>query len=340
MIVVSFCNGQAMRKDIPLAEAMTWNSTEGTQGKSVLWVDVVTPTNEDWTTLGDTFGFHPLAIEDAQGRAERAKMDIYEPEDSAKSYAFLSIRAWGGGRSATDDIVDATQEIDVFLGQHYIVTIHDGSCPSLSHVRERWHRNSDQSTLSRETPGFLLYRILDAVVDDCFPAMDEIDSEIDKVETVIYDDDADNDSVNLKVALRLKKRLLLLRQTVSPLRDLINQILRTDSPLLPPSLHVYFQDVYDHALRLVEQVDLHRDILTGALDALMAQTGNRLNQVMKKMTGISTILMSAALISGIYGMNFQNIPELKAHDGYYLALGGMVLVAGILWGIFRAIRWF
>jgi magnesium transporter len=340
MIQVSLCNGQVMRKDMTLADAAASCAKDGTGGKAVLWVDVITPNEEDWEALGKAFGFHPLAIEDAQGRTERAKLDIYEDGASEGTYAFLSIRAWVGGKSATDDLLDATQEIDVFLGQHYIVTIHDGSCAALTQVRERWHRNPNQLQLAKESPAFLLYLILDAVVDDCFPAMDEIDVEIDRVETVIYDDDASNDSVNLKMALRLKKRLLLLRQTVSPLRDLTNEILRTDTPLFPSSLNMYFQDVYDHALRLTEQVDLHRDILTGAMDALVAQTGNRLNQVMKKMTGISTILMSAALIAGVYGMNFKNMPELQAQNGYYLALGGMALVAIVLAIIFRVIRWF
>ncbi len=112
------------------------------------------------------------------------------------------------------------------------------------------------------------------------------------------------------------------------MRDVLNQILRADQPLVSAPTRVYFQDVYDHTLRLVEQVDLHRDILTGVMDAMMAQTNNRLNQVMKTLTGISTILMSAALISGIYGMNFKNMPELNTRYGYYFALGSMVAVAG------------
>lgn len=340
MIRVSVCNGQEMQKDISLLEAIASCPKDKPKGKSVIWVDVMAPTEEDWKALSEAFGFHPLAIEDAQGRSERAKLDMYGDEDSENQYAFLSIRAWLGGRSVTDDLLDATQEIDVFLGLHYIVTVHDGTCDALSQVRERWHRKSSQIPLAQESPGFLLYLILDAVVDDCFPAMDALDGDIDQVETVIYDDDVTNDAVNLKSALRLKKRLLLLRQTISPLRDLLNQMLRTDSVLLPSALNIYLQDVYDHTLRLVEQVDLHRDILTGAMDALMAQTGNRLNQVMKKMTGISTILMTAALIAGIYGMNFQNMPELHTQNGYYVALAGMAVVALVLWIIFKAIRWF
>jgi magnesium transporter len=159
MIQVSVCNGKMMRKDAPLAEAVASAAQGETGGKTILWVDVVSPTEEDWKALQDAFGFHPLAIEDAQDRAERAKLDLYETEDATGAHAFLSIRAWAGGKSATDDLLDATQEIDVFLGRDYIVTIHDGTCDALTQVRQRWHRNSDQLALAREIPGFLLYLI-------------------------------------------------------------------------------------------------------------------------------------------------------------------------------------
>jgi magnesium transporter len=153
----------------------------------------------------------------------------------------------------------------------------------------------------------------------------------------VYDDSA---TLDIKPALGLKKHALLLRQTLSPIRDLLNQFLRTDQPLIAPVTRVYYLDVYDHALRLVEQVDLQRDMLSGTLEAVMAQTSNRLNKVMKTMTGISTILMSAALIAGVYGMNFDNMPELHTRYGYFLTLGGMAAVCLGLAMFFRRIKWF
>jgi len=161
-------------------------------------------------------------------------------------------------------------------------------------------------------------------------------------------DDRPIPPLDMKPVLALKKRLLLLRQIVAPLRDVLNEALRPDNPgLISPDMRVFYQDVYDHTLRIVEQVDLHRDIVGGVIDVMMAQvsnriaeTSNRLNQVMKTMTGVSTILMSAALISGIYGMNFKYMPELEWHYGYFIALGAMVVVSGLLTIYFRRIKWF
>jgi magnesium transporter len=120
----------------------------------------------------------------------------------------------------------------------------------------------------------------------------------------------------------------------------LNALLRTDdAALLPPPLRVYYQDVYDHALRLVEQVDLHRDLLSGAMDALMAQTSNRLNQVMKTMTALSTILMSVSLVAGVYGMNFRNMPELDWIFGYPMAIGLMIAMGGGLYLVFKKNGW-
>ena len=300
-------------------------------GASVMWVDVASPTEGDWAMLTEQFPFHPLAVEDAQKQNQRAKLDAYE------GYLFLSARAWAGSTKPTDDAEDATREIDVFLGPNYLVTVHEGGSEPINETRRRWEKSPE---LMNRHPAFLLYLLLDAIVDDYFPAMDELDAEIDKVETAIYGTDPAA-ATDLKPALALKKRLLLLRQAVAPLRDVLNQMLRTDDhALLPSELHVYFQDVYDHTLRLVEQIDLHRDILTGVMDAMMAQVNNRLNQVMKTLTGISTILMSVTLVASIYGMNFKHMPELETRYGYFGALSAMIVIAVVLTTYFKRIKWF
>jgi len=298
------------------------------EGNQTLWVDVEKPTEEDFQLLIEQFGFHHLAMEDARKQNQRAKVDQYD------DYLFLSLRTWTGFQSATDDVEEVTDEIDVFLGKNYLVTIHQGNSPPVAETRRRWQQHPE---LISEKPGFLLYELLDTLVDDYFPAIDDLDIEIDTLETEIYTSAA---NIAIAPALRMKKKLLLLRQSISPTRDLLNQLLRNDQALIPAETRIYFQDVYDHALRQVEQVDLHRDILSGVMDAMVAQTSNRLNQVMKTMTGISTILMSAALITGVYGMNFDNMPELKTRYGYYGALAGMGVVAAVLTWFFKRIKWF
>lgn len=324
MISVDVCRGKQVTCGVPprgIGERVR-------SGEQTVWVDVHAPGEEDWRVLTEEFGFHPLAMEDARKQNQRAKVDPYD------GYLFLTVRFWTGVKGMTDDVNDATDEIDIFLGPNYLVTVHNAESSPVGETRARWERHPERMP---DEPAFLLYVLLDAIVDSYFPAVDAIDEDTDRLETVIY---TPGTAVEIAPALVLKKRLLLLRQTISPMRDVLNQLLRADQPLIPPPTRVYYQDVYDHTLRLVEQVDLHRDILAGAMDAIVAQTNNRLNQVMKTLTGISTILMSAALIAGIYGMNFKYMPELNTRYGYPSALLSMALVAGGLAVYFRRIKWF
>jgi magnesium transporter len=341
MISVDVCHGKTTERNLSLDQIpAVLNGGNGKQErKRVLWVDISAPTADDYRMLEGTFGFHPLAIEDARNRNQRSKVDPYD------DYLFLSIRSWSGETAATDDLNDATKEIDIFLGPNYIVTIHDEPCGPLVETRRRWEQHPERMPEAQGNPAYLLYVLLDAVVDDYFPAVDAMDAEIDRVEMAVYAPEEKGgrppDEIDLKPALRMKKHLLLLRQTIAPMRDVLNELLRTNDPrLIPPTLRIYLQDVYDHTLRLVEQVDLHRDILSGVMDAIMAQTSNRLNQTMKKMTGWSIILMTDALIAGVYGMNFKNMPELLRPNGYYGALAGMAVLTVFFILLFRRIRWF
>ena len=303
----------------------------GSLGKC-LWIDIPKPTDSDWERLAQHFQFHPLALEDARTASQRAKVDGYE------GYYYLCLHAWSGetpGRHQQAPIC----EIDVFIGPDYLVTIHDGRCPSIAEARRRWQKRPDPQPEGRDTPAYLLYLLIDSIVDDAFPLVDRLDEMIDDMETKIY---SDNEfSSDIKPALKLKKNLLLTRQTIAGMRDVMTSIMRSNNAMLVPTeLYIFYQDVYDHVIRLVEQVDLHRDLLSGAMDAMVAQTSNRLNKVMKTMTAIATILMSIAIIPGIYGMNFENMPELKTHNGYFICLGVMTTLGVSLATYFRKIGWF
>jgi magnesium transporter len=295
--------------------------------KALVWVDVFEPGEAEWESLESHFGFHHLAVEDARKQEQRPKLDEYG------KFIFLSLRLWTGFHGATDDVTDATDEVDVFFGANYLVTIHRRDCSPLVEQRDRWLQHPNDIPLSS---AYLLYMLMDMVVDTYFPAMDALDLEIDQVETSVY---TSKEMPDWTDALLLKKRLLILRQVIAPTRDLMNHFLRAEQPLVPPELRIYFQDVYDHTLRQVEQVDLHRDIVTGVMDAMMAQVSNRLNQVMKTLTVVSIILMTNSLIAGIYGMNFVNMPELKTQNGYFVVLGVMVALTVGLLGWFRRIKW-
>jgi len=195
---------------------------------------------------------------------------------------------------------------------------------------------SDANLAIEVGPGLALYVLLDTVVDRYFPMMDALNEAIDEVEDSAFSPNLKSD---ISPALALTRRLLMVRRALAPMRDLANSLLRSDIDLIPSSTRVCFQDVYDHTLRLLEQVDLHRDILTGAMEAHLSQTSNRLNQVMKTLTSISAILMTLALFAGIYGMNFRHMPALEWQYGYFACLGEMGLIGAASELYFRKIRW-
>lgn len=290
-----------------------------------VWIDIRDPEQGDLDALDRAFAFHTLALEDARNQNQRPKVDIYG------DHLFVAVRYWEPGDRA-DGLHETTREIDIFLRADCIVTLaHDGCAP----ITELAERIRARRTVARLTPSILLYELLDAVMDGYFPVLDDLNEQIDAVEDAVFDGSVPFDP---KPAMLLKRELLVLRQAVSPLRDVLNEILRGRNDLVPEPVHVFLQDVYDHALRLTEQIDLHRDILTGALDAAVAQAGNRMNEVMKVLTVASTVLMTASLIAGIYGMNFQHMPELASPYGYPAALAAMAVIAAALLALFRRLR--
>jgi magnesium transporter len=269
------------------------------------------------------FAFHPLAVEDATRRHQRPKLDEYD------GYLFMIFY--------TLDLCDGhpcAEEIAFFIGKNYVMTIHDGHLPALADTRERWQANV--ANKENRTVGFLVYTILDAIVDDYFPVIDAVAERIDALEDEIF---AGGEAETQEEIFRLKRDLLDVRRIVAPERDVLNRLVRRDTPLFDPSVIVYFQDVYDHIMRVTDAVDTYRDVLSSALDANLSMTSFRLNQVVKRLTSWSIILMSVTLIASIYGMNFVYMPELSWQWGYPAALGGMTLLAVALLLILRKIDW-
>lgn len=219
------------------------------------------------------------------------------------------------------------------MGKNYIVTLHRQELPILREIADRWSRHPQAF---EGGVGLLLYDILDALVDSYFPILDQIDEKIDQIETSIFQRGATESSEKI---FRLKRALLVLRRIATPLRDMFNILTRRDHPLLSEQAVTYLRDIYDHTLRIVDTIDTYRDILAGALDAYLTVISNQLNVVMKSLTVVATILMSVGLIAGIYGMNFEYMPELTWRFGYFYALGLMVLIGVVLLYYFRRIKW-
>ena len=286
--------------------------------QQILWLDIQDPTDEDVELLRCELGFHELALEDAVRRGQRPKIDVYT------GYCFIVFYAV---RRRQED------EIGLFVGKNYLVTIHTGPVPEIDLTVARWRLNADRLG---HGIGVVLYSLLDAIVDGCLPVVDEITEAVEVIETELFESGSGD---RQKEVFALKRELLNLRRVIAPEREVLNALIRRDDPIFGERTLPYFQDIYDHLIRITDSIDLARDQLTSLLDAQVSVVSNRLNVVMKRMTALSTILMSANLVAANYGMNFHYMPELDRPWGYGWALFLMVLTGVGLAVIFRRIDW-
>jgi magnesium transporter len=289
---------------------------------NVIWLDIRDPDEHDMKLLLHEFGFHPLSLEDALREQQRPKVEAYG------NYYFLVFYA-----TTYQEQRIRTQALHLFVGRNYLVSVHRGEFRQVSETIARW-RAAD-SPLGK-TAGALLYALLDSIVDDYFPTMDQVADRVEELEDAIFEH---FDEAAIQTIFGLKRDLLNLRRVVSPERDVLNVLLRRDVPVFRPEDQAYLQDLYDHVVRVTDNVDTYRDLLSSALDSYLSLQSNRLNQIVKVLTIASIILMSDALVAGIYGMNFQVMPELGWRLGYPFALGLMVLISVSLVVLFRRLKW-
>lgn len=292
---------------------------------AVLWVNVIKPTGDDLAILDREFDFHPLALSAAKVPEPRPKIDFYDTFIYFNCYVI---------RSEADDTTLQTQSVFFYVGSNYLVTIQDEPMQVIGHIRENWRQSTEE--VGSRGVGLLLYAILDTLVDGYFEVTDVLSDQIEVLEDAIFDGDNKNE---LQQLFAVKKSVNALRRIATPERDVLNALIRWDSPVIDRHSTVYMQDVYDHLLRVIDTLDGYRDLISNILEAHLSVTSNRLNQTMKTLAASSIILMSMTLVASIYGMNFDRIPELSWRFGYWWALG---LMTGIGFGLlyaFRKIDW-
>ncbi len=290
---------------------------------NIVWVDVSDPTSQDFDNLAREFGFHPLSIEDCRHQHQRPKVEEFP------GYYFIVLYE--------ADLSEAGRlhlgELSIFLGQNYLVTVHSQPIRAIQTAERLWRSWTD---LAERGTGLLAYLLIDAIVDEYLPLLDTLSDQMDSLEDQIF---ADFQVEAVEGIFRIKKELLILRRAVTPLRDVFNTLLRREQPLFSRETHTYFQDVFDHLIRVADTIDTLRDMIGSMMDAYLSISGNRMNMIMKRLTSIATILMSVTLIAGIYGMNFDYMPELKWRYGYVGALLSMVMVGLAIYSYFRKIKW-
>jgi magnesium transporter len=293
---------------------------------SLVWADVIAPTNEDLSLLEDEFEFHGLALEDASLVHERPKVDEYD------RFLLIIFYAISGSEGAA---AIELEQISIFAGANFVVTMHGGELPMLDVIGHRWQAN--HARIGIHGAGLLVYSILDALVDGYLPVIDQISDRIDTIEDTIF---GRFDAAAQQEIFQLKRDLLQMRKVLTPERDVLNLLMRRDTPVYSDETARYFQDIYDHLLRVLDSVDTFRDLLSSALDSYVSILSNRTNQVMKTLTASSIILMTMTLVAGIYGMNFEHMPELNWRVGYPLALAAMAAIGLSLGAVFKRKGWF
>ena len=283
---------------------------------NIVWVDIEDAGPEEFSMLLEEFGFHPLALEDAAKGQQRPKVDEY------KGYLFTVI--YGATRRAETGEFD-TREVALFIGRNYLVSLHHGPIPAIDDAVNRWTRGG---RMLNEGVGFLVYTVMDAIIDTFFPIIDAIEQELDESEMLMFHQSR---QFGVEKLLRYKHSLVSLRRVLSPLREVFNVFLRRDQSLFSAATLAYFQNVYDHVLRLLDALDMEREMLAAALDAHLAVVSNRLNATMKTLTVITVVVALVGSVFGAWGMNFARVPLADHPWGFWLVwLGTMVMMGLVL----------
>ncbi|MDX6625793.1 MAG: magnesium transporter [Solirubrobacterales bacterium] len=274
------------------------------------WLDLTDPSSDDVAALGELFSFHPLALEDLRKRGQRPKLDDFG--------GFMFLVYYGVDEGAGGEI--ELEEVHAFLSGGYIVTAHERPSPALAEARQRL---SAQAPRSEQ---FVVYRVLDGLTDSFFPLLERLDDRMEALDTEIFERTS---PAQLEEITALRRKLVELRRVVTPQRDLLAR--GVDDILEIPGLEAdsrnYFRDVYDHAIRISDQIDSYRDLLAGTRDAYLSIVSNRLNQITKQLTIVATIFLPLSFIVGFFGQNFKwlvtNIDSATAF--WALGVGGLVL---------------
>jgi magnesium transporter len=306
----------------------------------LVWLDVANPGPEQIDLLRREFAIHPLAEEDLNLRHQRPKLDSYPGQHVLVGYEVLPEAGKPHRRPSSREVAGSgggaqLGEIHAFTGKGYVVTVHWGQSPVIEDVLHRFKQRAD--AVGR-TAGGLLYALLDTMVDGYFPVLDRLSERIDELEDRIIRGRQGVET--LREVLDLKRQLLKLRRVLAPERDVANSLLRRDVELIDDQALPYYQDLYDHLVRVLDQLDLYRDLVAAALEANLSVTSNNLNAVMKRLTAFTVVLMVPTLIAGIYGMNFHGMPELSWPFGYPLALVVMAALMGVIALYFKRNDWF
>jgi magnesium transporter len=302
-----FAPGKPIRKDMPAHEF-----TQLTQNaEALLWVDFVNESPERCLPILQSFGFHPLAIDDALQETHSPKLDDWG------DYLYIALNYLNAEENG-DSWETEVDELDIFLGQNYIVTHHDHP---ISAIDETWAACDRDPRNVQEGADHILYKITDNLVAGYMPAVEKIDEAIDQIEDQVFDRPSPR---TLERLFGLKRVLLAMRRILLPQREVLNKLARDDYKVIDPKDRIFFRDIYDHLVRLHDLNESLRDLVGGVLDTYLSVVNNRMNEIMKTLTTITVLFMPLTFLTGFFGMNFfeplGNLKSWTTNPVFYLTM--------------------
>jgi len=313
-------NGVIVKQDFPIADISDHILEKG----CAVWADFVSPSEADLAAIGEELGLHQLAVEDAVHGYQRPKLDHYETHLFLAGYA-VSLDAHTGELF--------THEIKAFITKNALVTVHDEDF-DMAPVVAIWENERE---LAKHGVGFLLWGLLDHIVDGHFDTVQQLDGQIEQLEDALFDERPREREVQWR-SFELRKSLVLLRRVVLPMREVVNSLLRRDLAAIDPKIAPYFQDVYDHVLRATEWTESLRDLVTTILETNISIQGNRMNLIMKKVTSWAAIIAVPTAITGFFGQNLD-FPGFGTQWGVVVSTAMILLVGGGLYLSFKKRDW-
>ncbi|HSP98055.1 MAG TPA: magnesium/cobalt transporter CorA [Candidatus Dormibacteraeota bacterium] len=291
-----------------------------------VWVGLHEPDEPLLRQIQEEFGLHDLAVEDALRAHQRPKLEEYGDG------LFVVLRT--ARLDENDEGHIALGETHIFLGPHYVVSVRHGASFSYAEVRTRCETTPH---LLKKGPAFVLYALMDFVVDHYFPIVEQLEERLSGIEEEIFSGRPDRAAI--EQIYDLKRDLLVAKRAVSPLVDICNRLTRFDVATIPEDTRPYFRDVYDHTIRINETIDTLRELVTSALESKLSLISVEQSDITKQLAAWAAIIAVPTMIAGIYGMNFEFIPELHWRYGYHGAIAVMFSVCGFLYWRFKKSGW-
>jgi magnesium transporter len=297
-------------KDLP---TITWINIDGLHE-----IDVI-------EKIGQHFNIHPLVLEDILNTGQRPKTEEFE------DLIFVVLKMLHYNKNSKKL---GSEQFSLVLGSNFLLTFQEIQGDVFKTVRERIRK--PKTRIRKSGCDYLAYALIDAIVDYYFVILEAIGDRIEDLEIQLLDNPT---HYTLESIHEMKREMIYLRKQIWPIREIINSLVKSESSLIQEQLHVYFRDVYDHTIQIIDTIESYRDILAGMLDIYLSTLSNRMNEVMKVLTIIATIFIPITFVAGIYGMNFKFMPELEWRWGYFMVWAIIIVVAGIMLWFFKKKQW-